>query len=350
MQQQTEKNTDIRNANGEIIQELNEKHWYCQSADMWFLIGGLVLFNISCFVNPRLIDRLFQLADFRFYPWWYFIVPLLFAAFSAKWFLQCRSQDKRNPADSKAGGQFFYLLWLAVSTFVVLRIVFDVSTYFIGSTLAVRTVPSDTYEYLLHFPPGYTDFGKPRPLILFLHGASGTNKGLDHLKEHDFWYCIKGHIAAKDFPFIVVSPTTPKHGWEPQQVKRLIEHIVHDHSKRYRIDPNRIYLTGYSMGGFGTFRTACAYPEMFAAIVPVAGGGEPEQAGNLKNVPTWAFHGDQDEVVPYDHSAKMIDAMKEAGNTDARLTNLHGAGHGIVGEVYQNPELYPWMLTYPKRQ
>jgi len=244
----------------------------------------------------------------------------------------------------------FYFFWILAATLIVLRIAFDVTTYWSGSTIAIRTAEPDSYPYLLHLPPGYTDFGTPRPLILFLHGAGETNKGLDGLKQCDLWHFAKGHITAKDFPFIVVSPIAPQCGWEPWQVKNFVEQIVRDHSKRYRIDPNRIYLTGFSMGGFGTFRTACAYPEMFAAIVPVAGGGEPEQADKLHNVPTWAFHGDADEVVPYEHSEKMVDAMRQLGHHDTRLTNVRGAGHGIVGEVYRNPELYRWMLTRTKRQ
>jgi predicted peptidase len=137
---------------------------------------------------------------------------------------------------------------------------------------------------------------------------------------------------------------TAKHGWEPQRVKYLVERLIRDSSKRYQIDPDRVYLTGFSRGGFGTFQTACAYPELFAAIVPVAGGGEPEQAVSLTTVPTWALHGEADEVVACENSTKMIDAMKKVGCREAKLTTFEGAGHGIVGNVYQNPEIYRWML------
>jgi len=242
----------------------------------------------------------------------------------------------------------FYFFWIAAGTLLILRAVFDITTYFVGSTVAVRMVKPGDYPYLLHLPPGYTDFGNPRPLIIFLHGAGETNKGLDVLKHCDLVYFARGHIAARDVPFIVVSPMAPKHGWEPLQVKQFVEQFTQD-SKRYRIDPNRIYLTGFSMGGFGTFRTACAYPELFAAIVPVAGGGDLDKAERLKDVPTWAFHGDADEAVAYECSEKMIEAMKETGHSNVRLTTLHGAGHGIVEEVYRNPELYRWMLSHQRR-
>lgn len=244
----------------------------------------------------------------------------------------------------------FYIFWVVAIMVVSMRIAFDAATYFTGTTMVFRQIEPGDYDYLLHLPPGYTDFGGSRPLIVFLHGAGETNKELEHLKQRDLWHFAKGHIATKDFPFIIVSPKAPKHGWEPQRVKHFVEQIVQDHSKRYRIDPQRVYLTGFSMGGFGTFHTACAYPEMFAAIVPIAGGGEPEQAEKLKTVPTWAFHGDKDDVVPYECSANMIDAIIEVGHNDVQLTTLHGVGHGIVGEVYRNPELYRWMLMHRKRQ
>ena len=244
----------------------------------------------------------------------------------------------------------FYLFWTVAATLVVLRVVFDVTTYFAGSTIAVHTVLPGNYQYLLHFPPGYTDFGDSRPLIIFLHGAGETNVELDVLQQRDLWSYVGGKIAAEDFPFIVVSPVTPKHGWDPQRVKLFVEQILQDSFMRCRINPNRVYLTGVSMGGFGTFHTACAYPEMFTAIAPICGGGDPEQAEKLKNVPTWAFHGDADDIVPYDCSAKMIEAMKETGGTEARLTTFEGGGHGIAGDVYQNPELYRWMLRHQKCQ
>jgi poly(3-hydroxybutyrate) depolymerase len=350
MTSQVGDNPTSRNFQEEVIQQSNGEHWYRQSAETWFLVGGLVLFNVGCLVNPGMPDHLFQLLDFRFWHWWYFVVLLLITALSIKWFAPFRSRDNSCVGRRSHCRYILYVFWITIAMLVVLRVVFDTTTYFSGSTLTVRTHQPDTYEYLLHLPPGYTDFGKPKPLIVYLHGAGETNKGLECLKKHDLCYYAKGHITAKNFPFIVVSPATPKHGWEPVQVKRLIEQVVHDLSKRYRIDPSRIYLTGFSMGGFGTFHTASTYPEIFAAIVPVAGGGDPKQAENLRNVPIWAFHGDKDDVVPYERSAEMIDAVKESGHNDARLITLHGAGHGIVEEVYRNPELYRWMLTRRKLQ
>ena len=331
----------------------NEK-WYHLSLHAWLLMSGLVLFNIGCFASPDIVDDFFRSLDIRRCPWWYFAIFLLIAAYSIKKFSSFSSRKDVDPLKSKNAKWCPRVLTVFICgvavILVVMRVTFDVTTYFDGTTFMEPSVQPDRYPYLLHLPPGYTDFGGSRPLIVFLHGAGETNKGLDVLQHCDLWSCARDHIPAKDFPFIVVCPVTPKHGWEPVQVKRFVEQIFQDYFTRYRIDPSRVYLTGVSMGGFGTFHTACAYPEMFAAIAPVCGGGEPEQAEKLMGVPTWAFHGDADDIVPYACSADMIEAMKKTGHVEARLTTFEGGGHGIAGEVYQNSELYRWMLMHQKRQ
>ena len=244
----------------------------------------------------------------------------------------------------------FFLFWAASALLVTSRIYFDTKTYRYGATIPYEMVLPGEYQYLLHLPPGYNDFDNPRPLIVYLHGAGETDKGLDVLRNCDLWHYAKGHIPKEEFPFIVVSPQIRKHGWEPKQVMRFIETIVHDPTRRFRIDPARVYLSGVSMGGFGTFRTACEFPGYFAAVVPVCGGGEPEKATPLIEEPIWAFHGDADDVVPYESSSKIIDAIKALGGKKARLTTLRGAGHGIAGEVYQRRDLFQWLLTQNKNQ
>ena len=236
----------------------------------------------------------------------------------------------------------FIAFWIVGISVIVGRLVFDVRTYFFGSTLCYYTSGSG-YDYLLHLPKGYTDFAGPRPLIIYLHGAGETGISLQKLKERDLVHCVKGNIGKEDFPFIVVCPLTNKHGWEPQTVILLLEDFIADKSKRWRVNERKAYLTGFSMGGFGTFRTACAYPERFAAIAPVAGGGDLDDAGKLVSVPTWAFHGDADDVVPFECSSRIIEAIYNTGNKNAKLTMLEEAGHGITGEVYTRPELYIWL-------
>ncbi|MDR3111443.1 MAG: dienelactone hydrolase family protein [Planctomycetaceae bacterium] len=242
----------------------------------------------------------------------------------------------------------FVCFWMFAFVVIGGRCCYDLKVYFLGDTLVYCVMSQSGYDYLLHLPEGYTDFGEPRPLLIYLHGAGETGKDVRKLKQHDLVRYVKGNVTANDFPFIVVSPMTPRHGWQPKQVVRLLDEILDDTGKRWNIDKSKIYLTGMSMGGFGTFSTACEYPKRFAAIIPVAGGGEVEKAGRLKDVPTWAFHGNADEVVAYECSSIMIQAMQDIGCREAKLTTIEGAGHGIMSDVYSKPKIYRWLLEKRK--
>ncbi|MBN2840022.1 MAG: prolyl oligopeptidase family serine peptidase, partial [Coriobacteriia bacterium] len=112
---------------------------------------------------------------------------------------------------------------------------------------------------------------------------------------------------------------------------------------RHRVDEDRVYVTGLSMGGFGTWALAAAYPDRFAAIAPICGGGDPEQACRHADVPTWAFHGEQDQVVPVERTEEMVEAL-QACNGDVRMTLYPDLGHDSWTVTYDNPELYEWML------
>lgn len=244
----------------------------------------------------------------------------------------------------------FIIFWTIGVSVIMGRLVYDLNTYFHGSVLVYRNVSGHTYDYLIHLPRGYTDFGRTRPLIVFLHGAGETGKDVCTLKDRSVAYYANQNIKKNNFPFIVVSPVAFNYDWKPQRVIRLLDEILEDHTKRWRIDETQIYLTGFSMGGYGAWKTAAHYPNRFAAIVSVASGCEPEIAPQLHDVPAWAFHGDSDEVVGIEWSEMIINAMKELDSIDARLTVFPGAGHGIVSEVYSDPAVFRWMLLYKKEQ
>jgi predicted peptidase len=118
--------------------------------------------------------------------------------------------------------------------------------------------------------------------------------------------------------------------------------------KQYRVDSRRVYLTGESMGGYGTWALAAAHPERFAAIAPICGGGEPASADRLKGVPTWAFHGADDKVVPPEESRKMVAAIQHAGG-DARLTIYPGVGHDSWTTTYRDQRLYGWLSAHRRQ-
>ena len=206
-----------------------------------------------------------------------------------------------------------------------------------------------TVRYMLFTPQGYKADGEPWPLLLFLHGyGECSDTDLDRVKIHGPAKIVD---SRPDFPFVLVTPQCPPferdfekiiRAWQPEQLIQLLDHV----SGNLNIDPSRVYVTGLSMGGFGTWRLAAAYPERFAAAVPICGGGDPEKMANgLRGVPIWAFHGARDEVVPLDRSQEMVDAVRRAGG-DVRLTVYPDVGHDSWVKTYDNEEVYDWLLSH----
>jgi len=196
-------------------------------------------------------------------------------------------------------------------------------------------------RYLLYLPKDYSGKQQRWPLILFLHGAGERGDNLDLVKKHGPPKLIE---QGKQFPFIVLSPQCPADQWWSSEVLiNLLDEMV----GAYKVDTERIYLTGLSMGGFGTWDLASLYPERFAAIAPICGGGRRYVADRLKDVPVWAFHGGKDPVVPLKESEEMVKAVKAAGG-DAKLTVYPDAYHDSWTAAYDNPELYDWFLSHHK--
>ncbi|MEY2881720.1 MAG: hypothetical protein RLZZ15_4100 [Verrucomicrobiota bacterium] len=154
--------------------------------------------------------------------------------------------------------------------------------------------------------------------------------------------------------FIVVSPQCPAgKSWEDDAVLALVDEIAAKH----RVDPRRIYLTGLSMGGFGTWSVAMKFPERFAAIAPICGGGSAtdvrrsargEKKAALTSLGVWAFHGAKDPTVPLAESETMVAALKTAAVADVQLTVYPEAKHDSWTETYNNPALYAWLLKHQR--
>jgi predicted peptidase len=191
-------------------------------------------------------------------------------------------------------------------------------------------------NYLLYLPKDYNG-QQPMPLLLFLHGAGERGDNLELVQVHGPPKLIG---QGKDFPFIVVSPQCKSdQWWEPIELVALLDEI----SGKYKVDQDRVYVTGLSMGGFGTWRLAAYAPQRFAAIAPICGGGETYWTKLFKRIPVWAFHGAKDVGVPVERSEKMIDALKKEG-ANPKLTIYPDAEHDSWTETYNNPELYEWLL------
>ena len=201
--------------------------------------------------------------------------------------------------------------------------------------------------YLLSLPKNYDQTEENFPFVLFLHGMGERGNDLESVKNHG----IAKLAETQDFPFISVSPQCPDDIFRYStwiqlidELKALIDYIV----QNYRVDKTRIYVTGLSMGGFGTWELIKSYPELFAAAAPICGGGSIKEIERIKDIPIWAFHGAKDDVVLLEESEKMVDALKSVGG-NVKLTIYPEAEHDSWTETYDNPEFYEWLLSQKKK-
>jgi predicted peptidase len=201
-------------------------------------------------------------------------------------------------------------------------------------------------KYVVFVPYDYKG-DKEYPVILFLHGAGETLGGKMQPEQVGIGPAIKKR--AKTFPFIVVIPQSHKRTWQANSAdgKRALA-ILDLVQKTYKTDPKRVYLTGLSMGGFGTWSVAAAQPERWAAIAPICGGGNPKLAAKLKDLPCWCFHGGADKVVPAQRSRDMIEALKAAGG-NPRYDEYPKVGHNSWDRAYGTDELYKWLLEQKRK-
>ncbi len=198
------------------------------------------------------------------------------------------------------------------------------------------------YDLLVYTPKSFLQEKKLWPLIIFLHGSGERGSDPNKLKVHSLPKVVD---ANEEFPFIVVSPQCPDgQRWNAEALNVMLDEVL----KKLPIDTNRIYLTGISMGGFGTWKFAIAYPNRFAAIAPVCGWGHLEDVEKLKDKPIWIFHGAKDDVVPPTESEKMVQFLQKFGNTNVKFTLYPEANHNAWDATYANQELYDWFLQHTK--
>ena len=194
-------------------------------------------------------------------------------------------------------------------------------------------------HYLLYLPRTYQR-GKRLPLLLYLHGADRLGSGrraLGRVRGQGIPKAVDDRAA---FPFIAVSPQTHTR-WDPAQLVKLLDVI----QRRYAVDPGRVYATGFSLGGYGVWDLAMAYPRRFAAIAPVAGGPGSRRPRCRPRPPAlWAFHGTADRVIPDSESKAMVRALRRCG-AYARLTLYPRAGHFVAERTYATRSLYRWLAA-----
>ena len=182
--------------------------------------------------------------------------------------------------------------------------------------------------------------GEGYPLVVYLHGRGG-----DVMTPEEPWgaRAFTREDNYRRRACFVISPQNPdQRGWIGSKADGVIG-IVEELLKKLPVDPKRIYLTGYSMGGYGTFQLLSQEPKMWAAAVPVAGGGNPGAVKDYRKVPIWVFHGEADKVVPVTQSQAMVEALKEA-RSEVKYTEFAGAGHGVADRVYDDEKVHEWIF------
>jgi len=193
-----------------------------------------------------------------------------------------------------------------------------------------RISESTKVEYLISLPKSYQTNGNGSAMILFLHGGDGSNT-----KHHPKKYAAEAGI---EMDFMVVAPKCASGcNWSSFNFDALLTEIT----TQFNVDKKRVYVTGYSYGGYGTWSAIARYPEWFTAAAPIAGGGNPGVICKASQVVIWAFHGDKDSITPYAQSKNLIQKLKECG-AQAKLETFEGADHWIWPAIYKDQRLYDW--------
>ena len=200
------------------------------------------------------------------------------------------------------------------------------------------------WRYFLFQPEGNDDSSEKKwPLLLYLHGSSLRGNDLEMLKRYGPPSFLEKRTG---FPFLTVSPQLPDGGWPPERLSALLDELL----VTYPIDPDRVYLTGVSLGAMGAWAFAAAEPDRIAALVPICAHGPASAAEKLTKMPIWAFHGAKDYIVPIAPHRQLIEAVKERGG-NARLTVYPDGDHGdVIAPTYRNPELIHWLLEQKREK
>ena len=197
-------------------------------------------------------------------------------------------------------------------------------------------------DYLAYLPSSYDkDTAKKWPLVIFLHGSGERGSQLNLVRKNGLPFELD---RRGDTPYVMIAPQCPANErWNVTVLDALLTDLL----KTYRVDEKRVVVTGLSLGGFGSWAWSCEHPERFAGVIPVCGGIDPAKTVSLKGMPIWAFHGDADPTVKLAAGQAMVDAAKTAG-ADVKFTIYPGVGHNSWGKAYAEPELEAWILARKK--
>ena len=206
--------------------------------------------------------------------------------------------------------------------------------------IAYRDSVKGAYPFLLYVPETYSDTAAvKKPLILFLHGKSRSGRDLTMVTKYG---CIDALRRGQDIDALIISPQTAVEGWNPDKLMSIVDWV----GARYAYDPDRLYVIGMSMGGWGTFKVVSAYPERVAAAIAEC-GGYTGPTDSLKKVPLWVLHGTADNVTPLYCSSRVVNQMIETGGADRlRFTWLVGCDHSILARSFLLKQMYDWLFSH----
>jgi len=273
--------------------------------------------------------------------------PIFWTFFSLSVFLPiCGTVWSEEPETAAPGKQVVETIELPAST----------STWnykkqgirLVGEPRPVDESKTEIVRYWLYLPLDYEQAAAAdgAPLFLFLHGAGerGTEpEEIAKVKVHGPPKLLDEPTFQKRWPCVTVSPQCKNDfAWSPAQILLLLDAV----EKKYKIDTKRVYVSGISMGGFGTWMILNAAPQRFAAAAPICGGAKAEWAPNFVDIPIWTFHGNKDVAVPCKLSETIVDAVRKAGGRKIVFTVYEGGGHDVWTQTYDNQLLYDWMFAH----
>jgi len=229
---------------------------------------------------------------------------------------------------------------MKVNSLIFILIFLGLSSIVCGQN---NSKPKIWCDYLLYLPENYSNQTDSFPLLIYLHGGSMRGDNLEKLKVYGLPKLID---SGNQYEFIIASPQCPNDTYWSRI--NWFDSLNHELNSKYRIDKNRIYVSGISMGGFGAWHAAMDNPDKIAAIIPMCGGcNDSLEICRINHIPIWTFHGTADKHIEFNETEQLVDRLKMC-NGNVKFTKLDSKGHDI-GYIYENKEIYNWFLKQNKK-
>ncbi|HSC77141.1 MAG TPA: prolyl oligopeptidase family serine peptidase [Candidatus Acidoferrales bacterium] len=220
------------------------------------------------------------------------------------------------------------------------------------AAMTYRDASGQTMPYRLFVPESYAK-EQQYALVVWLHGGAG--RGSDNLRQISGGNTAGTRVWTRPenqakYPSLVLAPQCPSNSnwvgpdYRPTEELRMVVKLIEEVEREYSIDRERIYVSGQSMGGYGTWALLAEHPKLFAAGLPVCGGGDLSKTHLIAHTPVWVFHGDEDEMVGVAKSRVLVEALRNAGG-QVRYSEYAGVGHNSWEKAFAEPDLLPWVFA-----